>query len=168
MAARIPAATVDEIRSKSDILAVIGQRQTLVKRGTNWVGTCPFCKSAGHVMFVMPEKALFYCFDCQAAGDIFRYVMQADGLSFVEAIERFARLAGVEVVTDEGRSKMLTLLRDAISKVEAGEVRSIGFAVLLEPGGIASTAFYARDGSVAELASGATLLAERIRAEVSP
>jgi DNA primase len=65
--ARIPDALVREILDKTDIVAVIGERVRLAKRGGRWVGLCPFHAEKSPSFHVDADKGLFYCFGCQKA-----------------------------------------------------------------------------------------------------
>src|SRR5678815_5492061 len=86
---------INEIRSRADIVAVIGQHVQLKKAGRSWKGLCPFHGEKTPSFNVHPDKGFFYCFGCQKKGDVFTFVMEYEGKSFSEAAEALARLTGV-------------------------------------------------------------------------
>jgi DNA primase len=92
--------TIDRIRSRVDIVAVIGESVKLTHRGRSWVGLCPFHQEKSPSFSVSPDRQLFYCFGCKAAGDVFKFVELQEGLSFIEVVKRLADRAGVEIVDE--------------------------------------------------------------------
>ncbi len=93
----IPEATIDEIRSRADIVAVIGEHVQLRKAGRNWKGLCPFHGEKSPSFNVSPDRGFFYCFGCQKKGDVFTFVMEYQGKGFGEAAEQLAARFGVEL-----------------------------------------------------------------------
>lgn len=88
---------LDEIRSRCDIVQLIGAYVQLKPQGRNLAGRCPFHDDRSPSFSVSPDKQLFYCFGCQAGGNVFDFVMRKDGLEFGEAVETLARRAGVDL-----------------------------------------------------------------------
>ena len=88
---------LDDIRVRIKLSDVIGRRVRLVKKGSEYLGLCPFHNEKTPSFTVSEEKGFFHCFGCGAHGDVIGYVMRADGLSFPEAVERLAADAGLEV-----------------------------------------------------------------------
>jgi DNA primase len=88
---------LDEIRAKTDIVAVIGEYVQLRKRGGNFIGLCPFHQEKTASFTVTPDKQMFYCFGCQTGGNVFSFLMKREGLSFTEAVEQLAARAGVTI-----------------------------------------------------------------------
>lgn len=91
----IPEEVIAEIRSRVDIVAVIGQHVALRKAGRNWKGLCPFHGEKTPSFNVAPDKGFFYCFGCRKKGDVFTFVMELEGKSFAEAAEQLAARAGL-------------------------------------------------------------------------
>jgi DNA primase len=91
----IPEDVIGEIRSRADIVAVIGQHVQLRKAGQSHKGLCPFHSEKSPSFNVNAAKGFFYCFGCQKKGDVFTFVMEYEGKSFSEAAESLARLTGV-------------------------------------------------------------------------
>lgn len=99
----IPEDVIAEIRSRVDIVAVIGQHVQLRKAGRNWKGLCPFHGEKTPSFNVAPDKGFFFCFGCQKKGDAFTFVMELEGKSFTEAAEQLAARAGI-VITRQDES----------------------------------------------------------------
>ncbi|MEZ4238895.1 MAG: DNA primase [Myxococcota bacterium] len=95
--ARIPRETVDAVRERTDIAEVIGRHVALARRGRNLVGLCPFHQEKTPSFNVIPDKGIYHCFGCQAGGDVFRFLMTLEGLSFVEAVKELAAPVGITI-----------------------------------------------------------------------
>ncbi len=96
-----PDSFVDEVRRAADIVRVISEQVALKKMGTSWKGLCPFHQEKTPSFNVRQEPAVFHCFGCGEGGDVFKFVMLRERVSFPEAIEMLARRFGVPV--PEGR-----------------------------------------------------------------
>ncbi|BBW95563.1 DNA primase [Geobacillus sp. FSL W8-0032] len=97
MGHRIPEETIEAIRRGVDIVDVIGEYVQLKKQGRNYFGLCPFHGEKTPSFSVSPEKQIFHCFGCGAGGNVFTFLMDIEGLSFVEAAKRLAVKAGVDL-----------------------------------------------------------------------
>jgi len=107
-------ASVARVREAADIVDVVTEHVSLKRRGSRWVGLCPFHQEKTPSFSVDPERGLYYCFGCHAGGDVFRFVMELENLSFPEAVESLARRFGVTLpeATPGARSR-----RDAGEKI---------------------------------------------------
>src|SRR5262245_28425455 len=99
-AMRFPPSFLDEIRDRVPISSVIGPRVSWDRRKTNaqrgdWWACCPFHGEKSPSFHCEDKKGRYHCFGCGASGDHFRFLTENDGLSFPEAVERIAELAGV-------------------------------------------------------------------------
>jgi DNA primase len=90
--------TIERVRAHTAIVAVVGETVKLQKRGRSHQGLCPFHKEKTPSFHVNEERGFYHCFGCGAHGDAFRFLMDLEGLSFVEAIRRLAERAGITIV----------------------------------------------------------------------
>ncbi len=88
---------VEEIRSRSDIVDVISGYLKLQKKGSNYVGICPFHNDRNPSMSVNQPRQMYYCFSCGAGGDVFKFVMDYENLTFPEAMKVLADRAGIKL-----------------------------------------------------------------------
>ena len=97
--------SVDQIKSKIDILSLVSSYMKLDKAGASWKGKCPFHNEKTPSFFVSPSRESYYCFGCGARGDIFTFVEEFEGLDFKGALKLLADRAGVqlEVYSKENR-----------------------------------------------------------------
>ncbi|MBW1877107.1 MAG: DNA primase [Deltaproteobacteria bacterium] len=105
---RIPRHLIDEVRDRTDLAEVVQRFVALTRRGSSYVGLCPFHQEKTPSFHVVPHKHLFHCFGCQTGGDVFKFLGLMEGLSFVEAVKELAGPAGVtieerELTADERR-----------------------------------------------------------------
>ena len=92
---RFPPSFIDEIKARLPVSAVVGKRVRLQKAGREWKGLSPFNAEKTPSFFVNDQKASFFDFSSGKNGDIFKFVMETEGLSFPEAVEKLAAEAGV-------------------------------------------------------------------------
>ena len=95
MAGLIPPAFINDLVDRTDIVDVIGQRVQLKRAGANHVGLCPFHDEKTPSFHVYSDG--YHCFGCSAHGTVIGFLMEYDNVSFPEAVESLAALAGVEV-----------------------------------------------------------------------
>ncbi len=96
-----PDSFVDDVRRAADIVRVISEHVALKKMGASWKGLCPFHQEKTPSFNVRQEPAVFHCFGCGEGGDVFKFLMIRERMSFPEAVETLARRFGVPV--PEGR-----------------------------------------------------------------
>ncbi|WJY28492.1 MULTISPECIES: DNA primase [Sporosarcina] len=94
---KIPEQTIEEIRSKTDIVDLIGEHVRLTKRGKNWFGLCPFHGESTPSFSVSEDKQLFHCFGCGASGNAITFIMDIDGLPFTEAVVQLAQRLDIPI-----------------------------------------------------------------------
>ena len=80
---------IEEVRSRNDIVDVIGQYVHLTKKGSTYFGLCPFHNEKTGSFSVSPNKQMYYCFGCGAGGNVFTFMMQYENFTFGEAMEAF-------------------------------------------------------------------------------
>jgi len=88
-------AKLTEIKHRTDIVEIISQYLVLKKAGRNYWGLCPFHQEKTPSFSVNPEKQFFHCFGCGKGGDVVTFLMEAEQLSYWEAMQRLARRLGV-------------------------------------------------------------------------
>jgi DNA primase len=86
---------LDEIRSRVDIVEIVGQFVKLKRTGENWKGLCPFHTEKTPSFTVNPKRNIYHCFGCGAGGDAFSFLMRQDRVAFPEAVRTLAERAGV-------------------------------------------------------------------------
>ena len=92
---------IEEVRSRNDIVDVVGQYVHLTKKGSTYFGLCPFHNEKTGSFSVSPNKQMYYCFGCGAGGNVFTFMMQYENFTFVEAMESLADRAGVTLPKQE-------------------------------------------------------------------
>ena len=103
MNGRIRTEDIAEVRARVRIDEVIGEHVTLRPAGGGSLkGLCPFHDERSPSFHVTPAKGLYHCFGCQAGGDAIAFLMQLQGLTFAEAVERLAGRSGVQLRYEEG------------------------------------------------------------------
>lgn len=94
----IPREAIQEIKNRLDIIQIIGEYVSSLKRsGKNWVGLCPFHNDKHPSMNVSPELGIFKCFSCGEGGDIIGFVQKIENVSFTESVELLAKRAGIHL-----------------------------------------------------------------------
>ncbi len=97
-----PEEIVEEVRSKSDIVDVIGRYVQLKKKGGTYFGLCPFHNEKTPSFSVSRSKQMYYCFGCGAGGNVITFMMEHERLDFTEAVEELASSCGVELPKNAG------------------------------------------------------------------
>lgn len=105
MSNRIPEEVIEEIRSKADIVDVVGEYVQLTKRGRNWFGLCPFHGESTPSFSVTADKQIFHCFGCGAGGNAITFLMDIENISFQEALAKLGERSGIEVDVQPGEGK---------------------------------------------------------------
>ena len=154
----IPEDVIGEIRSRADIVAVIGQHVQLRKAGQSHKGLCPFHSEKSPSFNVNAAKGFFYCFGCQKKGDVFTFVMEYEGKSFSEAAESLARLTGVTLpeTTDDPAARRAAVEARS-EKAQLFRVNQLASEFFRErlaaAGGAAARAYLAERGVGDEIAT---------------
>lgn len=93
----IPDDVIDEVRARADIVDIISEIVPLKKAGREYKANCPFHEERTPSFCVVPDKGFFKCFGCGKSGDVFGFVMERQGMDFVDAVKYVAARSGVEV-----------------------------------------------------------------------
>src|SRR5262249_5109360 len=115
---RFPPSFLDELRARLPVSEVVGHRVRLRKAGREWKGLSPFNKEKTPSCFVNDQKMAWFDFSSGKNGNIFDFVMETEGLSFPEAVERLATQAGLPLPKttreDEQREQRQRTLHDVL------------------------------------------------------
>ena len=147
MASCYPAAWLDELRSRSDIVQIVSGYVALNKKGRNYWGLCPFHGEKTASFSVDGEHQLYYCFGCKAGGDVIHFMMDIERLSFPEAVEQLADRAHMtipEMEKDEDYERRRTQ-RERLLNANR-EAARFYHETLFTPAGEASLAYLRRRG----------------------
>ncbi len=98
---RYPDELIDEIRSRNDIVDVVGQFVSLKRSGGNYSGLCPFHSEKSPSFMVSPSKQMCHCFGCGAGGNVISFIMKYQNYNFVEALKYLADRAGIALPEPE-------------------------------------------------------------------
>lgn len=121
--------TAERIKEKLSIVDVIGSHIKLEKAGANYKARCPFHNEKTPSFMVSPTRNSYYCFGCQASGDIFSFVQEFEKLDFVGALKLLADKAGVTIDdfhngADKARETRLRKVLSDATKIYAEELKS--------------------------------------------
>lgn len=86
---------LENLRSRADIVQVIGEKIPLKRAGANFKGLCPFHTEKSPSFMVHPEKQIFHCFGCSEGGDVFSFLMKFEGIDFMQAASLLAERFGI-------------------------------------------------------------------------
>src|SRR6201991_555987 len=115
---RFTASFLDDLRARLPVSEVVGRRVALKKAGREWKGLSPFNKEKTPSFFVNDQKMAWFDFSSGKNGNIFDFVMQTEGVSFPEAVERLANMAGLPLPTisraEEARDERRKTLNDVM------------------------------------------------------
>ena len=135
-----------ELKSRVDIVAVIGERVRLRKAGPNtFKGLCPFHTEKTPSFNVHADRQFFKCFGCAAGGDVFKFVMEMEGVTFYEALKELAERNGIPMPKRAQYADDESRLREALYQMH--EIAADTFrANLRSPAGETARAYLARRG----------------------
>lgn len=123
---------VAEIKSKVDIVSVIGERIELKKAGRNYKANCPFHGEKTPSFMVSPELQIFKCFGCSESGDVFSFLEKFEGMDFPEALKYLADKAGVKL---KKTSFSESSEKDKLIEIHSEAVRFYNYLLLEHPVG---------------------------------
>ena len=103
MAGRISQDTINSIHNNADIVSVVGEYTKLTRKGGNdWWGCCPFHSEKTGSFHVDNDKKFYYCFGCHASGDVIKFVMEMEKVTYVEAIDTLAKKFAIPIRYEDG------------------------------------------------------------------
>lgn len=104
MAGRFPSEWIDEVRDRSDIVAIVSEYVTLQRKGSKHWGLCPFHGEKTPSFSVDQEKQMYYCFGCHAGGNVITFVMSMERMEFPEAVRHLAERAHMPIPETTGQN----------------------------------------------------------------
>lgn len=144
---RYPEELIEEIRSRNDIVAVIGARVKLTRKGAGYFACCPFHSEKTPSFSVSPGKQMYYCFGCGAGGNVISFLMNYENIGFQDALSELAGRAGIalperemtekEKEAENARTRMLAM---------NGEAAKYYYYLLRDPAGRPGMEYFTRRG----------------------
>ena len=115
---------IEEIKSRIDIVDLVGSYIRLQKAGANFKALCPFHNERTASFNVSPARQIWHCFGCSKGGDIFQFIKEIEGMDFPEALMLLADRAGVVITREDPalrseRNRLLALMEEATKFFEA-------------------------------------------------
>ncbi|MBI5975672.1 DNA primase [Staphylococcus canis] len=98
---KISQEVINEVKSKTDILDVVGEYVKLEKRGRNFIGLCPFHDEKTPSFTVSEDKQICHCFGCKKGGNVFQFIQEIENVSFVDAVKKLGERVNITIETDE-------------------------------------------------------------------
>lgn len=98
---------IQELKSRADIVTIIGEYINLERKGTNYLARCPFHNEKTPSFTVSSSKQIYKCFGCNVGGDVINFVQDIEHISFMEAIEKIANKVGMQMIETNKTSKSI-------------------------------------------------------------
>ncbi|MBC8255994.1 MAG: DNA primase [Candidatus Marinimicrobia bacterium] len=127
--ARISEQIIEQIRSTADIIEVVSGYVQLKKRGRNYFGLCPFHGEKTPSFSVSPERQIYKCFGCSVGGGVINFIMEIEGMEFVNAVKHLADQYSIELQIDESAEQskdLITQLFEIHSKTAQTFLNNLG------------------------------------------
>jgi DNA primase len=124
----LPPGFLDDLRGRVSLAQIVGRRVTWDTRKSNaakgdWWAPCPFHQEKSASFHVDDRKGYYYCFGCQAKGDAVTFLRESEGLGFLEAVERLAKEAGVDMPARDPAAAARAEVRAGLSEAVEAAVR---------------------------------------------
>jgi len=98
---RISENKIEEVRSAANIVDIISEYVQLRKRGKNYIGLCPFHNEKTPSFTVSEDKQIYHCFGCHSGGNVFKFIMEYEKISFIESVQEMAHRYGINIDVNE-------------------------------------------------------------------
>lgn len=136
---------VEQLKSSVDIVKVVGEYVRLRKAGTRWVGLCPFHNEKTPSFGVNPTHQFYKCFGCGAGGDVLKFVMEVERITFFEALKMLAERYGIPMPKRQEYSDP-----DSRHRASLFDIHDVAFDVfrenLMGPNGAQARAYLSKRG----------------------
>ncbi|MEM9797928.1 MAG: DNA primase [Pseudomonadota bacterium] len=142
---RLPDSFLDELRTRLSLSQVVGRKVVWDMKKSNqakgdWWAPCPFHQEKTASFHVDDRKGFYYCFGCQAKGNLFRFVQETENVGFVEAVEILATEAGMQMPARDPRAAEKADLKTRLAEVT--EIAARWFRLQLQTGGASAARNY--------------------------
>ncbi len=149
MSGLIPQDVIDTVLAAHDVVEVVGRYVPLKSAGRSYKALCPFHDEKTPSFTVNPDRQTYKCFGCGKGGNVFRFLMDQEGLTFPEAVRLLAKERAITIPDTRGRTPeeegRVEAVRRALASAQAFFVKH-----LLSPGGTEARAYLAHRGYDAE------------------
>lgn len=133
---------VAEVKSRTDIVSIIGERIELKKAGRNYKASCPFHGEKTPSFMVSPELQIFKCFGCGEAGDVYSFLEKYEGMEFPEALKYLADRAGIKLIkTNFGQASE----KEKLIEIHSQALRFYNYLLLGHPLGKRALEYLEKD-----------------------
>lgn len=122
---------IEEVRSRNDIVDVIGGYVTLKRRGNSYLACCPFHHEKTPSFHVSRDKQMYHCFGCNAGGNVFTFMMEYENYSFPEAVKALAERGGVSLPEQDMSKEQRAKENYKVTLKEMNRTAAIYFNYLL-------------------------------------
>ena len=119
---------IEEVKAANDIVDVVSNYVSLKRKGNNYFGLCPFHREKTPSFCVAAEKQIYHCFGCGKGGNVIRFVMNVENISFKEALEMLAEKAKIDLPSDDVQDLGMSqdeLIKREKSKKDMYEINKI-------------------------------------------
>ncbi|KTT83518.1 DNA primase [Mammaliicoccus sciuri] len=128
---RIEQELINEIREKNDILDVVSEYVKLEKRGRNYIGLCPFHDEKTPSFSVSEDKQICHCFGCKKGGNVFQFIQEIKGISFVDAVRELGDKVDIHLEQQE-TAPTEGIVDDHIKMIEMHELMANNYHYILK------------------------------------
>lgn len=128
---RIEQELINEIREKNDILDVVSEYVKLEKRGRNYIGLCPFHDEKTPSFSVSEDKQICHCFGCKKGGNVFQFIQEIKGISFVDAVRELGHKVDIHIEQQE-TAPTEGIVDDHIKMIEMHELMANNYHYILK------------------------------------
>jgi DNA primase len=138
----IPEAFLEELKYRCDIESVVSRYVNLRKTGRSLVGLCPFHSEKTPSFHVFPDSQSFYCFGCEAGGDVITFIRKIENLDYIESLKFLAKMAGIDMPEDEAQDRT-SVLRSKILEINR-QAALFFYHTLISPAGKKGLEYFSR------------------------